>query len=111
VSHTAFISSRVQTCSSPAWVGIEPVAWILIQSAPVLDVAAGGGDHLVDRVDHRRVADLALVGDETAGGAADRGEQRLHARDHPRTVEGPGVHHVADLRADAVHGVGVDERW
>ena len=36
VSHTAFISSRVHTCSSPAWVGIEPVAWILIQSAPSL---------------------------------------------------------------------------
>ena len=34
VSTTARISSRVQTCSSPAWVGIDPVACTLIQSAP-----------------------------------------------------------------------------
>ena len=36
VSHTALSSSGFQANSSPLWRGIDPVAWILIQSAPYL---------------------------------------------------------------------------
>ena len=78
--------------------------------AAVLDLTTRGGDHLLDGVHHGRVADFAFVGDETSGSSADRSEQRLNSGGDARTFDGPGFHRIANLGADAVHGVGVHHR-
>ena len=104
VSQTMRSSSSVQTLiSGPLRVGISPVTWTLIQSTPYLICSAHLLDDLVAGAHDDRVAGAALVLDQAARGAPDRGHERVATRPHARADDEAGVDRVAQLHADVSH--------
>ena len=108
------VAHRPQLVAAPAQhlagaPGQQPGSVDLDPVGAVLDVPAGPHDGLVEGVDHLGVAHHALVGDEPPGGAADRGDQGLHAGADARAGGDTRLDSVAQRRPHREQRVGVAE--